>query len=70
LVEFGLLAAAVRPLFRHRSLGWKLVILAAAVHFVDSLLLQHGVSGGFLLALVIYLYLQVRGQLNPDTANR
>ncbi|HUC87161.1 MAG TPA: hypothetical protein VMR75_02450, partial [Candidatus Saccharimonadales bacterium] len=26
LVEFGLLAAAVRPLFRHRSLGWKLVI--------------------------------------------
>jgi hypothetical protein len=63
LVEFVLLAISVRPLLQHRTLGWKLVILAALVHFGGSLVLQHAVSGGFIVVLVVYLYYQVRGQL-------
>ena len=63
LVGFILLAFAVRPLFHRRKLGWKLVILAALAHFADSLLLQHAISGGVILAIIVYLYYQVRGQL-------
>jgi hypothetical protein len=63
IVEFVLIAVAIRPLFQHRAFGWKLVILAALVHFADSLLLQHAISGSLLLILVVYLYYQVRSQL-------
>lgn len=64
LVEFSLLAAAVRPLFRHEAKGWKLVIAASLVHFADSFLLQHAVSSGLETGLLVYVYYQVRGLLS------
>jgi hypothetical protein len=63
LIEYILLILAIRPLFQQRKLGWKLVMLAALVHLIDSLVLQHAVSGAVELVVVAYLYFQVREQL-------
>jgi hypothetical protein len=63
LIEFILLVLAVRPLWRQRRIGWFLVIAAAIVHWVHSLMLQHAVSGLVLLALVVYVFWQVRQRL-------
>ncbi len=63
LVEFVLLALAIRPLFRHQKKGWYLVLTAALVHFADSALLQHAYSSGFMVLVLVYIYWQVNGRL-------
>lgn len=62
IIEFILLALAVRPLFKRHAKGWKLVIAAAAVHLAGSLVLQHAFSGIVLLLLMLYIYWQVKDQ--------
>lgn len=60
LVKFGLLAYSIKPLKRLESRGLTLVLGSALVHFVHSILLQHAISGLFLLLVVGYLYWQLR----------
>ncbi len=62
IVEFVLLLLAIRPLFLRRSLGWQLVIAAAAVHMVGAVAVNHLVSGVLILGLAAYLYWQVRAE--------
>jgi len=62
ILEFILLLIAVRPLFLRRIRGWYLVLAAAAVHLVDEVAAQHVVSGLVILALMAYIYWQVRAE--------
>lgn len=63
LADFLLLVVAVRPLRRNQKKGWMLVIAAAVVHLLHSLLLQHAISGVFQVLVAVYLYSQVRHRL-------
>lgn len=60
IVKFGLVAAAIRPLFRRELKGWKFLVAAAAVHLAHSVILQHAVTGTALLIGTVYLYIMVR----------
>lgn len=60
LIKFGLLAMALKPLYRRQIKGWNLIVLAAAVHLIHSIWLQHAITGSALLITVVYLYSQVR----------
>jgi len=61
VAKFICLVLSLRPLFRRQVRGWYWLIVAAAIHFMHSLILQHAITGGFLLLLTLYLYFQVRG---------
>lgn len=60
VINFLLLVMAVRPLRHQRRRGLILVAVAAIVHFVDSIVLQHAITGGLLTLVVCYLYWQLR----------
>lgn len=60
LVNFVLLALAVRPLLQQKRRGGLLILAATLVHLADSVALQHGLSGVFFTLVVFYLYWQVR----------
>jgi hypothetical protein len=60
LVEFVLLALAVRPLFKRRRRGWMYLLAAAAVHMIDSFVVQHAISGFLLFIVSGYVYWQTR----------
>lgn len=60
IVKFGLIAAAIRPLFRREIKGWKLLVAAAAVHLAHSVILQHAITGTAVLFGTVYLYMMVR----------
>ncbi len=64
IINFFLMAAAIRPLRRLERKGWYLMIAASAVHFVHSLILQHAITAGVLLVFVAYCYTQVRHRLS------
>jgi hypothetical protein len=61
-VKFVFVVLAVRPLFRRELKGWYWLMAAAAVHLAHGIILQHAISGGFLLLMVIYFYTQVRSR--------
>ena len=60
LIEFILLALAVRPLFRKQRKGLKYLVAAATVRFAHSIILQHAISGALMLATALYLYWQLK----------
>ncbi|HSX41568.1 MAG TPA: hypothetical protein VLF21_02995 [Candidatus Saccharimonadales bacterium] len=60
IIEFVLIAMAVRPVFERQLKGWRYLILGAVVHLVHSLFLGHAISGTLILLATIYLYRQVR----------
>ena len=60
LLKFGLLAMSIRPLFRRQERGLVLVMAAAVVHLVQSIYLQHAITGITLLIFCVYLFTQVR----------
>jgi hypothetical protein len=60
MVVFLLLAFAVRPLIHMKRYGWYLVITAAILHFLQSIILSHAISGLFLTIAPLYIYTQVR----------
>ena len=64
VVNFILLALAVRPLLDQREKGWKLTIAAALVHLVHSYLLGHAISALLELIAIIYIYGQIRHRLS------
>lgn len=64
IIEFFLLLSAVRPLLHQLRSGWVLVIIAAIVQAVHGLVLHHGITSFLVIALVVYLYTQVRHRIS------
>ncbi len=60
IMQFGLLALSVKPLFAKRRVGWGWLLAAAVVHLGQSILLQHAITGTMQLLIAIYIYWQVR----------
>lgn len=63
IINFFFIASAIRPLRRLKHKGWVLVIVAAAIHLIHSIILQHAVTATIFLAIVVYCYFQVRHRL-------
>jgi amino acid transporter len=63
IVQFILLVLAFRPMRKQKRSGWYLVIASTVVYLLHSILLQHAISASFGLAVMIYVYWQVRQEL-------
>jgi uncharacterized membrane protein YhaH (DUF805 family) len=60
LVQFVLMALAVRPLFDHRRRGWNLVATALLVHIIYDYFQQNLLRGIILALIGFYFLLQIR----------